>query len=60
MNKLQAYLLESVAEMKKVVWPTRKQTADYTILVIVLSVGMAVFFGILDYVFGLGLEGLIQ
>ena len=58
--KLKTYLKESVAEMKKVVWPTKKQTTTYTLIVIGLSLGIAVFFGILDYVFNLGLEKVIK
>lgn len=59
-TKLTFYLKESVAEMKKVVWPTKKQTTTYTLIVIGLSLGIAVFFGILDYVFNLGLEKIIK
>lgn len=57
---IKQYLIESVAEMKKVVWPNRQQTIQYTIVVIALSVGLAVFLGALDYVFSLGLEVLIK
>ncbi|MBI5222628.1 MAG: preprotein translocase subunit SecE [Candidatus Magasanikbacteria bacterium] len=58
--KLKTYLKESIAEMKKVVWPTKKQTTTYTLIVIGLSLGIAIFFGILDYVFNLGLEKIIK
>ena len=57
---IKQYLTESVAEMRKVVWPNRQQTIQYTIVVIILSVGLAVFLGALDYVFSLGLEVLIK
>ena len=59
-GKIHAYLVEAIAEMKKVVWPTKEQTINYTLLVIVLSIGVAIFFGILDYVLNLGLEQLIK
>ena len=59
MNKLTNYIKESVGEMKKVVWPSKKQTTTYTVVVIGMSIGIALFFGILDYVFNLGLEQLI-
>lgn len=51
-EQLKNYVLESYGEMKKVTWPTKKQTINYSILVIGLSVGLAVFFAVLDY--GLG------
>lgn len=54
------YLLGSYAEMRKVTWPTKSQTINYSLLVIGLSVGMAVFFSILDYIFNLGVESLIK
>ena len=54
------YLIGSYAEMKKVTWPTKQQTINYSLLVIGLSVGMAVFFAVLDYVFNLGITTLIS
>lgn len=60
MNKIASYFKESVIEMKKVVWPTKKQTTTYTIIVIGMSLGIAIFFGILDYAFNIGLEQIIK
>lgn len=64
MNKtlkaIQNYLRDAVAEMKKVVWPNKKQTVNYTIIVIAMSIGIAIFFGIIDYIFNLGLEQIIR
>lgn len=51
MNKLTNYIKESIAEMKKVTWPTKKETRNYTILVIAISIGVALFLGLLDYIF---------
>ena len=59
MNKIKNYFIGSIGEMKKVVWPTKKQTTNYTLTVIGLSIGIAIFFGILDYTFNLGLEQII-
>ncbi|NLZ74527.1 preprotein translocase subunit SecE [Candidatus Falkowbacteria bacterium] len=56
MNKLINYIKESIAEMKKVTWPTKKETYNYTLLVIGISIGMAIFLGILDYLFTIGFE----
>lgn len=56
MNKLINYIKESIAEMKKVTWPTKKETSNYTLLVIGISIGMAIFLGILDYLFTIGFE----
>lgn len=53
------YFVSSYAEMKKVSWPSKKQTINYSLLVIGLSIGMAIFFAVLDYVFNLGIEKMI-
>lgn len=59
MNKLTNYIKASIEEMKKVSWPTKKETYNYTLLVIFISVGVAIFLGLLDLVFTKGLEFLI-
>ncbi len=53
------YFIGSYAEMKKVTWPTKQQTINYSLLVVGLSVGVAVFFSILDYIFSFGIEQII-
>ncbi len=57
--KLVTYVKESIAELKKVSWPTKRQTIMYTIIVLVMSIGMAVLFSILDQIFNIGLQNLI-
>ena len=53
------YFVGAYAEMKKVTWPTKQQTINYSLLVIGLSVGMALFFAALDYAFNWGITELI-
>jgi preprotein translocase subunit SecE len=60
MDKLINYIKASVAEMKKVTWPTRQETYNYTLLVIGVSLAGALFLGGLDYLFNLGFEALIN
>jgi len=60
MNKITEYFKGSLTEMKKVVWPSKKQTTTYTIIVIGMSIGVAIFFGILDYAFNILLEQIIR
>lgn len=59
LQALKNYLVGSVAEMKKVTWPTKEQTINYSLLVIGLSVFMAIFFAFLDYIFNLGITQII-
>jgi preprotein translocase subunit SecE len=59
MNKLANYLKSSMEEMKKVTWPTKKETYNYTLMVIGVSLSVALLLGALDYIFNLGLEKII-
>ncbi len=54
------YVKESILELKKVQWLTKKQTINYTIAVFALSAGVAIFFAVLDRVLNLGLDQLIK
>jgi preprotein translocase subunit SecE len=58
LNAIKKYFVGSYQEMKKVNWPTKNQTVNYSALVIGLSVGMAVFFGFLDYIFNWGIANI--
>ena len=53
------YIVGSYEEMKKVSWPTKQQTINYSLLVIGLSLGLAVFFAVLDYFFNLGITKIL-
>jgi preprotein translocase subunit SecE len=50
-NKISNYIKSSIEEMKKVTWPTKKETYNYTVLVIGISLGTAAFLGALDALF---------
>jgi preprotein translocase subunit SecE len=54
------YLSASRAELAKVAWPSRRQTARLTFVVIVFSLIIAAVIGTLDYLFSLGLQKLIS
>jgi preprotein translocase SecE subunit len=43
------YLKSSTAELKKVTWPSREMTIRYSVMVIVVSLGLAAFFAALDF-----------
>ena len=48
MKKLINYIKASRAELKKVVWPSKKQTRNHTLMVIGISIAVAVFLGTVD------------
>lgn len=53
------YLKETEAELRHVAWPTRLQTIVYTVLVVLISVGVALYLGFFDYIFTTGLSRLV-
>jgi len=55
-NKLWQYIKDSKHELKKVVWPTKKQVVNHTLLVIGFSLSLAIFLGVIDF----GLSKLIE
>jgi preprotein translocase subunit SecE len=48
---LARYLRDSRIELKKVNWPSREQTINLTLVVVVVCVVIAAFLGGLDYLF---------
>jgi preprotein translocase subunit SecE len=54
--ELKEFFDQSKVEMKKVTWPSRKETITTSVAVLVLAVVMAVFLGLVD----LGLSKAIQ
>lgn len=56
MEKAMQYLREVRAELRKVTWPSKKQTVGTTAVVIVLVMIISVFLGLVD----MSLSGLIR
>lgn len=48
LNKLVQYIKDSKNEVKKVTWPTKKEVKQHTILVIIISLAVALFLGLVD------------
>jgi preprotein translocase subunit SecE len=46
------FLREVVAELRKVIWPTRKQLVTYTVVVLVFVSVMVAYVALLDFGFG--------
>ncbi len=49
------YIKDTQGELRHVAWPTRLQTIVYTILVAILSIAVALYLGLFDYLFTGGL-----
>jgi len=57
--KIFEYIKETKSELKHVSWPTRRQAIAFTAIVIAISVFVAVFLGLFDYLFTLAIEKFI-
>jgi preprotein translocase subunit SecE len=55
-SKLARFLREVVAELRKVIWPTRNQLVTYTIVVLVFVSFMVALVWLLDFVFAQGVQ----
>ncbi len=51
MNKAIQFIKEAYIELRKVTWPSRQQVINYTIVVILISIAVALFLGSLDMLF---------
>ena len=58
--RLQQYLQETRSELRKVVWPTREQAIDLTVVVLTVTLVMTVILGGLDWFFSALLEFIIR
>ena len=50
-NRIQKYIQETIGELRKVTWPTRKEATNLTIIVLVVTLTMGLFLGVLDFLF---------
>lgn len=53
------YFRDVRAEMKHVSWPSRPLVVAYTLVVIGVSAAVAIYLGLLDYIFRLIIEQII-
>ena len=50
-QRIKKFFTESWTELRHVNWPTRKEAIRLTSVVIGMSLGLAVFLGVFDYLF---------
>jgi len=50
-NKINNFIKEAMAELKKVIWPTRKDLKNSTIVVISTIIIASIFIGLIDIFF---------
>lgn len=59
-NAFITYFRGAKEELEKVTWPSRKQVAIYSAIVMVVTVIWAAYFGVLDFVLNLGLQAILN
>lgn len=60
-NRITRYVRDTIAELRKVNWPTRQEASNLTMVVVVTIIAMSVFLGILvDGAFGFVVRYLIS
>ena len=59
-NAVIRYLRDTRAELRKVRWPTRQEAWSLTKIVLAVTISMALFMRLLDYLFSLELKKLVD
>ena len=59
-GKVSTYFKGVKSEMKKVIWPTKKELINYTAVVAALSIFVALIVWVLDILIGGGLSFIIK
>jgi len=54
------YIKETRSEMKHVSWPSKKETTNFTVIVIALSILVGALLGLFDFIFSYILKLLIM
>jgi preprotein translocase subunit SecE len=58
-EKIRKFLSEIAAEMKKVTWPTREELKESTKLVIIATIVVTLFVGLIDQILSLIIRRLL-
>ena len=48
-NKIVRYFGEVRAELRKVIWPSRQEATNLTLIVLAVTVSMSIFLGLVDW-----------
>ena len=51
-NGIKRFYQETVAELRKVSWPSQEEAINLTRVVVIVIVAMGLFLGVLDFIFG--------
>jgi len=54
MKKIRAFFDEMVAELRKVIWPSPEKVVENTRIVVISTVALSLFFGLVDFLLIVG------
>ena len=60
LKRIRRFIEESYSELKKVVWPTREQVRNLTVLVFVISAAIGLYIGLFDFLWTQVLQFLVN
>lgn len=58
-GRTRGFVRDTRSELRKVVWPTREEAINLTLIVIAVSVAIGLFLGAVDYIFQIVFEVLV-
>jgi len=58
LEKLKKYLKETAGELRKMTWPTKNELIGSTVVVVIVSLVVAVFIGIVDRLLALVIKSI--
>ena len=50
-NPIRRYFTETIGELRKVNWPTRREATNLTIIVLIVTFSMSALLGLLDFIY---------
>ena len=59
-NALIRYFRQTWTELRKVNWPERHEARNLTMIVLIVTVGMSAFLGVIDWLFALFFSWIVQ
>ncbi len=59
-EKILQFFREVRVEIKKVTWPTRKETLASTVVVLITTFVIAAFLGVVDFLLSTGVEQILR
>ena len=50
-NRIKKYINETIGELRKVTWPTRREATNLTLIVLAVTIAVGFYLGLADFIF---------